>query len=99
MLVQHIPARIHLTHTIVRHQAEFITSGYYLLMAMSTLFWHRRSAPDFASLVLALFEFWKVGTAGHMNVINAVIDPIISSAIEKRKARKLKKVQSLRSSH
>lgn len=66
---------------------------------MNTLFWHRRSKPDFASLTLAVFEFWKDGTAGHMNVINALIDPIFSSAIEKRKARKLKKVQSLRSSH
>lgn len=34
----------------------------------------------------ALFEFWKDGTAGHMNVINALIDPIISSAIERKKA-------------
>lgn len=59
---------------------------------MSILFWHQQSAPDFASLTLALFEFWKDGTAGRMNVINAIIDPIICSAIGKKKARKLKKV-------
>lgn len=33
-----------------------------------------------------LFEFWNDRTAGHMNVINALIDPILRDAIEKKKA-------------
>lgn len=33
-----------------------------------------------------LFEFWKDTTLGHMDVINAFIDPILREAIEKKKA-------------
>lgn len=51
---------------------------------MSILFWHRRNAPDFASLTLALFGSWKDGTAGYMNVIYAVIDPSLRNAIERK---------------
>lgn len=32
-----------------------------------------------------LFEFWKDTTVGHMDVINAFIDPILRDAVEKKK--------------